>query len=98
MIKRILFVTALAAAPRLFAQQADLIVTNARIYTADAAHPRAQAVAVRGDKIIFVGSDAEAATFKGATTRVIDAHGKTVLPGLIDAHGHLIGLGSALRN
>lgn len=87
----------LACVGALPAQQADLIITNARIYTADAAHPRAQALAVRGDRIVFVGSAMEALVLRGASTKVIDANGKTVIPGMIDAHGHLTGLGSALR-
>ncbi len=89
---------ALLATSSAQAQQADLILTNARIYTADAAHPNAQAVAVRGDRIVFVGSAAEAAVLRGAATQVIDLAGKTVIPGMIDAHGHLTGLGSALQS
>src|SRR5688572_28163518 len=87
----------LAIAPAAFAQQADVIITNARVYTADAARPRAEAVAIRGDRIVFVGSAHEAAMMRGASTRVIDVAGKTVIPGMIDAHGHLTGLGAALR-
>lgn len=87
----------LASTASVQAQQADLILTNARVYTADAARPRAQAIAVRGDRIIFVGSAQEANALRGSATRVIDAGGKTVIPGMIDAHGHLAGLGSALR-
>jgi predicted amidohydrolase YtcJ len=88
----------LAASPALAAaQQADLLITNARVYTADAALPRAQAVAVRGDRIVFVGSNQEAAVLRGPHTRVFDVQGKAVIPGMIDSHGHLTGLGSALR-
>ena len=79
------------------AQQADLILMNGRVYTADAALPRAQAVAVRGDRIAFVGSNEEAEALRGTGTRVIDVAGKAVIPGMIDSHGHLTGLGSALR-
>ncbi len=67
------------------------------MYTADAALPHAQAVAIRGDRIVFVGSNQEAATLRGTGTRVLDVAGKTVIPGMIDSHGHLTGLGSALR-
>jgi predicted amidohydrolase YtcJ len=89
----------LVSAAAAFAQQqpADIIITNARVYTADAARPRAEAIAVRGDRIVFVGSSHEAAILRGANTRVIDVAGKAVIPGMIDAHGHLTGLGSALR-
>jgi predicted amidohydrolase YtcJ len=79
------------------AQQADLLITNARVYTVDAALPRAQAIGVRGDRIVFVGSNQEAATLRGPNTRVLDVEGKTVIPGMIDSHGHLTGLGAALR-
>ncbi|MFI5213750.1 MAG: amidohydrolase, partial [Gemmatimonadales bacterium] len=76
---------------------ADLIVTGARIYTVDAAHPVAQALAVRAGRIVFVGSAAEASVLRGPGTRVLDLPGRTVLPGLVDAHAHLAGLGQSLR-
>ena len=68
---------------------ADLIVTNALIYTADAAHPRASALAVTGDRITFVGSSVEVAALAGPGTTRIDAGGRPVYPGFIDAHAHL---------
>lgn len=68
---------------------ADLVVTNAIIYTADSAQPRAEAVAVRGDRIVFVGSNAGAAAFTASTTVRIDAGGRPMYPGFIDAHAHL---------
>jgi predicted amidohydrolase YtcJ len=76
---------------------ADLILTNARVYTADAARPRAQAVAIRDGRIVFVGSAREAAALRGSATRTLDLNGKTIIPGMIDAHGHLAGLGNSLR-
>lgn len=93
------YATVLALAPAtLGAQQsADLILANGRIYTVDAARPIATAVAVRGDRILFVGSDVEARALARASTRIIDLQGKTVVPGLIDAHAHLLGLGTSLR-
>jgi hypothetical protein len=78
-------------------QPADLIVTNARIYTVDEAHPLAEAMAVRGGKVQFVGSSGAVLALKGASTRVIDLAGKTVIPGMVDAHGHVDNLGLALR-
>ena len=72
---------------------ADLIFTNAAVYTADPARPRAEAVAVRGNRIVFVGraaEAAEAAELRGPRTQVIDAAGRTLLPGLIDSHFHLL--------
>ncbi|MFQ5791157.1 MAG: amidohydrolase [Acidobacteriota bacterium] len=56
-------------------------------------HPDAEAVAIQGGKIIFVGSDAEANAYRGAGTRVLDVEGATVLPGLVDSHTHVAGLG-----
>jgi predicted amidohydrolase YtcJ len=76
---------------------ADLIVTNARIYTVDEAHPSAQALAVKDGRFLFAGSEREAMALRGPSTRVIDAGGHTVIPGMVDAHAHLLGLGEALR-
>jgi predicted amidohydrolase YtcJ len=75
---------------------ADVIITNARIYTADDAAPLVQAMAVRGGRVQFAGSAVEALTFRGATTRVIDAAGQTIIPGMTDAHAHLFNLGVTL--
>ena len=78
-------------------QPADLIVTNARIYTADANRPRAAALAVRGGRIVFVGNNQGAEALAGPRTERLDLAGKTVIPGMVDAHAHLLGLGQALR-
>jgi predicted amidohydrolase YtcJ len=78
-------------------QPADLIVTNARIYTVDEAHPLADAMAVRGGKVQFVGSTRAAMALRGPSTRVLDLNGRTVIPGMVDAHGHVDNLGLALR-
>ncbi|MCX5767723.1 MAG: amidohydrolase [Gemmatimonadetes bacterium] len=89
----------LVAAAPLVAQQkptADLIVTNARVYTVDDAHPLADAIAVRGGRVLFVGDTRGALALRGPQTRVIDLDGRTVIPGMVDAHGHVSGLGSAL--
>lgn len=77
---------------------ADLIVTNARVYTADETRPLAEAFAVRNGLVVFVGSKQEADVLKGANTRVIDAAGKTVIPGMVDAHAHFGGLAGTLRS
>jgi predicted amidohydrolase YtcJ len=61
-------------------------VTRANIYTVDRQHPKAEAVAVIGDRIVAVGSKAEIDTLRGPQSRVIDAHGKLLLPGFNDAH------------
>ena len=75
----------------------DLIVHHARIYTVNAKQPVADALVVRGDRIVFVGTSDDALAMKGATTRVIDLQGATVVPGLEDAHGHFTSLGQSLQ-
>jgi predicted amidohydrolase YtcJ len=77
---------------------AELVVTNARIYTVDPSRPVVEALAVRGGRIVFAGSEREAAAFRGANTRSVDLGGRTVIPGMVDAHAHLVGLGEALAN
>ncbi|MEP6764373.1 MAG: amidohydrolase [Gemmatimonadaceae bacterium] len=86
-----------AAAQRAATISADLIVTNARVYTADDAHPQAEALAARDGKIVFVGSAREALALKGPSTKVVDANGRTVIPGMVDAHAHFNGIAQALR-
>lgn len=73
---------------------ADLILTNARVLTMDADHPRAQAVAVAGERILAVGSAADIAALAGPGTRIIDAGRCTLLPGFFEGHVH-VGLGGA---
>ncbi|HKR12019.1 MAG TPA: amidohydrolase [Pyrinomonadaceae bacterium] len=72
---------------------ADIVFKNGNVYTVDPKQPRAQAIAVSKDRIVFVGSNAEAQKFVGAKTRVVDLKGGTVLPGFADAHQHLSGVG-----
>ncbi|MBI1750585.1 MAG: amidohydrolase [Acidobacteria bacterium] len=67
---------------------ADLVVLNGKVWTVDPAKPRAEAIAVVGDRIAAVGTNEEIKKWMGPNTRTIDARGKTVLPGLIDAHVH----------
>jgi predicted amidohydrolase YtcJ len=76
---------------------ADLVLINGHVYTVDNARPIVTAFAVRGGRIVFIGSDAEARALAARSTRVIDLHGATVLPGFTDAHAHLLGLGDELR-
>src|SRR5512139_2678280 len=75
---------------------ADLIVTNARVWTVDAARPEAQAIAVRGDRIVAVGTPAEVEQMRGEATRVVDAAGRFLMPGFHDAHIHLMTGGQQL--
>src|SRR5881394_1184328 len=76
---------------------ADLVVLNARVYTADVNRPVAEAFAVRAGRIAFVGSSRGALALVGPHTERLDLAGRTVIPGMVDAHAHLLGLGQALR-
>jgi predicted amidohydrolase YtcJ len=76
---------------------ADLVLVNGKIYTVDNGRPVASALAVGRGRILFVGSDAEARSLGNPSTNVIDLRGMTVVPGIIDAHAHLLGLGDMLR-
>jgi predicted amidohydrolase YtcJ len=76
---------------------ADLIIHHAVIYTVDPTHPKAAAVAIRGDQIATVGEESAVMALRGTGTRVIDAGGRTIVPGLQDSHGHFTGLGAALQ-
>ncbi|MFP4340485.1 MAG: amidohydrolase [Cyclobacteriaceae bacterium] len=73
--------------------EADLIITNANVYTVNPDQPKAEAIAVIADTIAFVGSAAEAQAYVGENTEVIDLEGKTLTPGLIEGHAHFIGVG-----
>jgi predicted amidohydrolase YtcJ len=70
--------------------RADIIITNARVFTSDVTNLHAEAVAIGGSRILFVGSKTEVEEWRGPGTRLIDGQGKTVLPGFIDAHFHLL--------
>jgi predicted amidohydrolase YtcJ len=70
---------------------ADILITNARVLTMDPARPRAEALAIQGNRIIRVGSEDDVAGLKAKHTRVIDAGMKTVIPGIIEGHVHLFG-------
>jgi predicted amidohydrolase YtcJ len=83
---------------KLLSESADTVLVNATIYTVNPRVPVVQAMAVRGDRIVYVGDDEGAMKLKGPKTEVMDLGGKTVLPGFIDAHGHFIALGESLRH
>lgn len=70
------------------APAADTLLLNGRVYTVDPAQPWAEAIAVKDGRILFVGSDAEAAAYRGEQTEVIDMEGKMAMPGLNDLHVH----------
>lgn len=76
--------------------KADLLLINGKIVTVDPEFSIHQAVAVKHGKILAVGTTSEMKTWKGSGTKVIDLAGRTVLPGLIDSHLHMVGTGIAL--
>src|SRR5436190_2632669 len=87
-----------AAMPQRQAASADLILLNGNIYTVNQKMPHAEAVAVKGDRIVFVGTNAAVKPYQGPNTRVVDLHGATVVPGMTDAHYHFLGVGQREMN
>ncbi len=93
----LLLTIAAAPDPKLESKPAaDLIVSNAKVWTGDSIHPTAEGVAVIGDRIVAVGSAHEIDAWRGPRTRVIDARGKLLLPGFNDAHVHFVEGGAQL--
>ena len=76
---------------------ADLIITNAKIWTVDKTRPQADALAVMGDRIVAVGSAGDVDAWHGPQTKVLDAQGKLLLPGFNDAHVHFVDGGNHLQ-
>ena len=75
---------------------ADLVLRNGKIVTMDAKNPEVQAVAITGDRITAVGTDAAIQSYVGPSTKVIDLKGHLAIPGFNESHGHFTGLGSSL--
>lgn len=71
-------------------QKADRVILNAAIWTGDESNPDAQAMAIAGDSLLAVGSNAEIEKYKGSNTEVIDLNGAFVTPGFIDCHVHFL--------
>ena len=76
-------------------KKADIIFKGGTIYTVDENNPNVEAVVVRDGKIVFVGSAEESMKYKCIKTKVIDLENKVMIPGLIDAHGHFLGMGNS---
>ncbi len=89
MVACVLSATAVCAQAVAARAGADMILSGGRIFTADSTHPWATAIAIRGDRILAVGSDAEVERLRTARTRHIALNGKLVVPGFNDAHTHL---------
>src|SRR5437879_4824465 len=79
-----------AAIPKPKSAPADTIIVHGKVYTVNAQKPWAEALAIRGGKIVAVGSNREIQRFRGRGTRVIDARGHLVLPGFTDCHIHFL--------
>jgi len=79
-------------------EPADTVFKNGNFYTVNERQPRAEAVAVKAGKIIYVGSNKDVKTFEGNDTRIVDLKGSTVVPGLTDSHYHLSGVGAREMN
>ncbi|MGW8122004.1 amidohydrolase [Roseivirga echinicomitans] len=82
--------TALSCNPK---NAPDVIYTNGHIYTSDINNTKVEAVAVKDGMILAIGNTAEIVGLKGKNTQVIDLAGKTMTPGFIESHGHLMGIG-----
>lgn len=74
-------------------EPSDLVLKNGNIYTVNEQRPKAEAVAVKGDRIVFIGSNRDVQKYVGKATRIIDLKGRTVVPGMTDSHQHLSGVG-----
>src|SRR5688500_3245746 len=79
-------------------EAADALIVNARVVTLDPKQSNAEAIAIRGERIVAVGTDHQISSFKGPNTRVIDAGRRIVIPGLNDAHTHFIRGGLTYTN
>jgi predicted amidohydrolase YtcJ len=90
LVTSLLLLSFVVSAPQ---SAADIVFKNGNVYTANDKSAKAQAIAVKGDKIVFVGTNEAAQKFIGTNTRVVDLKGNTVLPGFTDAHQHLSGVG-----
>lgn len=84
----------LILAAGLVSGQADLAIINANVYTVNPSAPKAEAIAVAGDRIIAVGSNDDISKLTGSQTRIIDAGGRLLLPGFNDSHVHLASIGN----
>jgi predicted amidohydrolase YtcJ len=87
------FVFCALASAALAAEPAQTVFVNGNIYTMSEGQPRAEAIAVKGGRIVFVGSNADAKKYQANGARTVDLAGKTVVPGLTDSHCHIFGIG-----
>src|SRR3954468_22592086 len=93
----VLLAGVLLATSTVGAQTATLALIGGHVVTVDSAKPEAQAIAIAGDRILAVGTSEEIRKLVGPSTRVIDLKGRLAIPGLIEGHGHFMGLGESKR-
>ncbi len=92
----VLIFAACSDAPDQVTPIADLVLLNGNVVTVDERNPSAEAVAIAGDRIVAVGSNADIAAAIGDATEVIDLRGQTAIPGFIEGHGHYTSFGGSL--
>jgi hypothetical protein len=95
LISGLVFLIGLAGACAKKPEPADLVVMNGKIVTMDEALPQAEALAVRGDKIVEVGTAKKIEKYIGSATEIVDLGGKLAVPGLIDSHVHFTSIGQS---
>ncbi len=77
---------------------ADMVIYNGKVVTVDENLPEAEGIVIRGERIEMVGSNAEVEAYIGPDTEVVDLDGALAIPGLIESHGHFMGIGSTVMN
>lgn len=98
LIISILFISFISSCMSRSKDAADMVLQNAQVYTVNKNQVNAEAIAIEAGKIVFVGSNEDVKKFIGNETEVIDCKGQFVMPGFIEGHGHIHGLGSSLIN
>ena len=88
----------IACTPASDVPPADMVIHNGKVVTVDDSVPEAQGIVINGDRIELVGSNAEVEAYIGPDTEVIDLDGALAIPGLIEGHGHFMGIGSNVLN
>lgn len=91
----VLFLLSLGCAQAPAVEPATLVLRGGKIVTVDDGRPEAQALAVRGDRIVALGTNEEIQPYVGPATEVVDLAGRTAIPGLVESHGHFMGLGQS---
>src|SRR5256885_10451058 len=95
-VMAITVLTCFIALPARPATSDVIVLLNGSVITMNAKQPSAEAIAIQGERIVWIGSNAEARSRFRDNSHALDLHKATVLPGIIDAHGHLLALGQSL--